>query len=435
MLSSSCCQCSVLAALFIVGYSLLPAQQALTLDGCIEIALRQSLNARSTENAFRSAQLAHREIGRSALPRLKLEGKALNAPNSDHFGYDAAITDGGQFSAQVGMQEVLFDGGARSLRSDQLAVDIERLRTEQRRVERDIRYAVRVAFFDLIQSELEVALQLQRVDDLSGYLGVVTRLFHGGRVNYTDVLKTEVRFENARVTLRRAAQTRAAAKVSLAEAMGMPHDTLFTLAGSLEPPEPPAADSLLRQVTVDSLHNLDLLIADFSIRRSMVDIDLARTERLPAIALSADVGWLSSGDNLRAPPEQRVSTVGYSIGVSIENLLFNWGMTDLRVQQQELEAANIRLSYEQQRRALVADAARLRIQLTSAVDQLESIDRTLKVAEDNYVLTKAQYAGGAAMALEVLSAEQLLAENRLSNLQTRGDLQRLIARIEQLSEH
>jgi outer membrane protein TolC len=423
----------VLLTLPLLGYAQASGDRVLSLDDCLRAALEQSLAVRSADNAVHSAQLAHEEIGRTALPQVTVDGKAWSAPNSEHFGYDPAVTDGGQFSAQLGVQELLYDGGVRGLRTDQLDLDTGRLRTEQRRAQRDLKYTVTVAFLDLLEAQGEATLQQQRVDVLSDYLGLVNRLFHGGGVSYTDVLKTEVSYENARVTLRRAIQSRTTAKVSLAEAMGAPHDTAFSVAGTLDTPESDAIDSLLYRLHADTLHNLDLQISKSNVQRSALEVDVVRREKLPSISLTGDFGLLSSGDNLYHPAERRPSVLGYSIGISVENLLFNWGATDLRIQQRELEAENMQLFYEQQRRGLVADLVRLRAQIASAVDELHSISRTLKVAEDNFALTKAQYAGGGTTALEVLSAEQLLAENRLADLQTRAELQRFFARANHLT--
>jgi outer membrane protein len=422
----------ILLALPLLVYAQASGERVLSLDDCLNAALQQTLAIKSAGNAVHSAQLAHEEIGRTALPQVTVDGKALSAPNSERFGYDPAVTDGGQFSAQLGVQELLYDGGVRGLRADQLDIDIGRLRTEQRRVQRDLKYTVTVAFLDLLEAQREEALQRQRVDELSDYLGLVNRLFHGGGVGYTDVLKTEVSYENARVTLRRAIQSRTVAKVSLAEAMGTPDDTAFSVTGTLDTSDSGAIDSLLYRLNADSLHNLDLQISKSNVQRSALEVDIVRREKLPSISLTGDFGLLSSGDNLYHPAGRRPTVLGYSVGISVENLLFNWGATDLRIQQRELEAENMQLFYEQQRRGLIAELVRLRARVSSAIEELHSIAQTLKVAEDNFTLTKAQYAGGGTSALEVLSAEQLLADNRLAELQTRADLQRFFARANQL---
>ena len=418
----------------IIGILPVYGQRVLTLDNCVRIALKENLSIQTASNSIQSAKLAHDELRNSILPQIKVEGKASHSPHSNRFGYDPAITDGGQYSAQVVVQEPLFDGGARDIKSNQLQVEIERTQAERRKSERDVQYDVTIAFVNRLQSQSELSIQEQRVGELSNYLDLVKHLSLGGGINYTDVLKTEVTFENEKVVFQKSIQTNVDAKFSLAEVMGTPEDTAFSIVGTLVTPDSSAIGSLLQDVPMDSVHNIDLKIADFNLRKSLFDVDIAHTEKFPSISLTGDAGLLTSGDNLRLPTDKRVSMLGYSVGISVENLLFNWGITDLHIQQQHLAADNMRLSYEQQRRGLLAEIKRLRSQIKSLVDQLFSIDRTLKKAEDNYALTKAQYAGGGTTALEVLSAEQLLSENRLAGIQTRAELIRLIAKIEQLKQ-
>jgi outer membrane protein len=424
----------LLFVLSFAGGSSTYGQKVLTLDDCVRIALKENLVIQSADNTFQSTKLTHKEIWKSILPQAKVEGKVSHAPNSKNFGYDPAITDGGQYSAQLSLQEALFDGGARSIKSDQSRIDIERTQAEWQKIERDARYEVTVSFFTLLQTQNELFLQQQRVNELSNYLELVKRLSLGGGINYTDVFKTEITFENAKIALQKSTQSNVSAKFSLAEVMGMPEDTAYSIAGTLEPPDSSALYSLLQDMPLDSIHNIDLKIADFNLQRSLFAVDIAHSEKLPSVSLSGDVGLLTSGDNLRLPANQRVSVLGFSVGISVENLLFNWGITDLHIQQLHLAAENMRLSYEQQRRTLLAELKRLKSQIKSTLEQLFSINLILKKAEDNYTLTKAQYAGGGTTALEVFSAEQLLSENRLAGIQTRADLRRLLTKIEQLKQ-
>ena len=407
----------------------------LSLDDCIKSAFQNNLDIRSTDNLLHSTQVARDEIDRTGLPQARLNGKAMIAPYSNHFGYDPAITDGGQFSAQIDIQTPLYDGGARSLKTDKLTIEVNRLHTERQRTERDLRYSVTLSFIDVMEAEKNLKLQQQRMEDLSDYHALVNRLFHGGSVNYGDVLKIEVTLENGKLSVQKAFQTYTEAKITLAETMGTPSDTTFNISGTFEIPDSVEVDSLLHNNTIDSAHLLDLQIADFSIQQNLLDIELARSERLPSISLGGDVGLLTSADNIRLPSDQRVSMIGYSLGISIENLLFNWGMTDLRVQQRQLDAEHAQLNYQQQRRTLTADVERLHNQIIGAMSQLGTIDHAVKISQDNYTYTKALYARSGTSALEVLAAEQLLADNRLTSLQTNANLRRLLAKAEQLFTH
>ncbi len=424
---------AILLLTIIFCNSALISQHIYTLQECIAIARTNSTERMIAERSSRSAQLEYDKIRYSSYPEVKFEGKALYAPNTDHFGYDPAITDGGQYSAQIGIQELLFDGGARSSKTGQAKLGIDRTEAEQRRSDRDLQYDVTLAFFDVLQAMADTGLQAGRVGDLAGYLDLVTRLFHGGGVSYTDVLKTRVNVNNSVVDLLKARVGLAEARITLANAMGNPSDTLFEITGALDSMDGSAGDSLLASVLADSALTIDLRIAEYEMKQALLDVDVARSERLPLISLTGDAGLLTSGDNLRLPSDERIHTLGYSIGISVENLLFNWGTPGLRIQQQELASESSRLNYLRQKRTLVAEAKRLKNAFAGAIGQLRTIRQATRIAEDNYALTKAQYAGGSTTALEVLSAEQLLADNRQAELQARADCHRLFARIEQLT--
>jgi outer membrane protein TolC len=92
------------------------------------------------------------------------------------------------------------------------------------------------------------------------------------------------------------------------------------------------------------------------------------------------------------------------------------------------------MDFELQQRIIIAGRKKIHAQIRNSLDQLISLTQTLKKATDNYLLTKAQYAAGGTTALDVLAANQLLTENRLAEIQARTDIQRLLARIDQLTQ-
>jgi outer membrane protein TolC len=113
--------------------------------------------------------------------------------------------------------------------------------------------------------------------------------------------------------------------------------------------------------------------------------------------------------------------------------LVNWGATDLRVQQQQLTVNNLRLESERLQRSVTSQARQTRLQILRLRDRLGSVRQSLKQAEENFVLTKSKFVGGGTLSLEVLSAQQLLTETWLLELQTLADIQLLTAKLEQLT--
>jgi outer membrane protein TolC len=408
-------------------------QTLFTLDRCLTLARLQSPQMRSAQNAIRTAELSHAELSTTKLPRIKLGASSIYAPSSGSFGYDPAISNGGQVSGQVIVQQSLYDGGIRGLKSDQLSLDINRLEKEKRIAERDLMFSVKQAFVETLRSGQEIVLQDESVHQLRDYLDIVRRLSKVGNAAYTDVLKTELQLSNAQLSYQKATEEFAVAKYSLAELIGVPLDTSFSIVGSLNDTTYTATDLSPLTTSPDSLSNLEMSATSLAIKRSLLEVDLAQHENYPTIIFVGDAGLLTSGDNLRLPRDERANMFGFSLGLALEIPLVNWGATDLRAQQKQLDADNLRLQSDLLQRSLTTETRKTQVQISKQRERLRSLQNNLKSAEDNFLLTKSKYAGGGTLSLEVLSAQQLLTETKLSELQTMADIQILAAKMEQLT--
>ena len=289
------------------------------------------------------------------------------------------------------------------------------------------------AFIETLRAHREAQLELESVDQLRDYLDVVKRLSMGGSASYTDVLKTELQLSNARVSFEKALDEFAVAKYSLAELIGSSIDTSFSVQGSLENPTMTAVDSLVAVSSPDSLRNLELSIADLQVKSNLLDVEMSQRELWPVISLAADAGYANSGENLRLAPPDRMSAYGFSIGIVVDIPLINWGATDLRVQQKQLAVDNVRLESDLLQRSISSETRKTRLQLVRLLERIQTLRDNMKSAEENFLLTKSKFVGGGMLSLEVLSAQQLLTETKLSHLQALADIQLLAAKLEQLT--
>ncbi len=408
------------------------AQTSLTLERCLALAQKNSPTLHAAEGAVRSSELARTEVTTMGLPQVRVVTGGIYAPVPPRFGYDPAISNGGQVAGQIAVQQSLYDGGMRSLRLDQLSYDTESLRKERKRTERDLVFTVRETFIGALRAQREVQLQSESVDQLDDYRGIVQRLYNGGNASYTDLLKTEVQLSTANIALQKAHVSLTTARYSLSELTGMPIDSSTSFSGTLDSLVSEVSDTTMEMSAAGFVENLDLGIAGLEIQRSLIDIELAKRERLPVVSLFGDAGYLSSIENLRLPGDERLSGFGYSVGVDIEFPILNWGATGLRIEQREIGAAILQFHSELLRRSLSTEFQKTRLQLIKAKERLRAIRVNLTKTEENFLLTKSKYAGGASLSFEVLTAQQLLTETKLNELQTLSDIQFLSAKLEQL---
>ena len=434
----------LLLTILLCGPPAAPAQGVLTLDSCLVIALANSPALRSADNAVRAAGLARSELLTTVLPQIQAVIDGIYLPVPPRYGYDPAITDGGEVRGLVAVRQSVYDSGVRSLKSDQFSLDIDRLGSERRLADiisflpdatlaaLDLALAVKLAFFESLRSRAEVELQRESVDQLGAYLSLLRRLYSGGSAGATDILKTEIQASGARLALAKAREASAGALIALEEAMGVPPDTSVRIAGSLEEAAGAVNDSAASP-PADLAGTLDMTVAGMLVRHSVIDEDITKHERLPDISVFADAGYLTSGDNLRLPSSERLNGLGYEVGLAVQFPILNWGATGLRTEQKEVATDDLRNRMEILRRAIASDALRLRIQIAGARERLGVLRENLAKAGDNYLLTKSKFAAGASLSIEVLSAQQSLTDARIAELQTLQDIRACEARIERMN--
>jgi outer membrane protein TolC len=285
-------------------------------------------------------------------------------------------------------------------------------------------------FIEGLQSQRAIELQRESARQLKEYLELVERLSKGGAASYTDVLKTQMQLQSAERSIQKAHESLASVKYALAELMGGAIDTSFALEGSLGELLPNRkADG----TPVDITQNLDIALAELNVNKSTFETELARSERLPVITAVADAGVLTSFDNLRLSSPERAGVYGYMVGITLEVPLFTWGATDLRIQQRELATKALTLQLAGVKRSVTTEYQKTQLQLAKSDERSRSIRTSLKAAEENFALTRAKYAAGGVLSLEVLSAQQLLTDLRLEELEAIAEGELLLAKLEQIT--
>jgi outer membrane protein len=415
--------------------SLPDSSQALTLEQCLAIAKANNLTLQKAQKSHAIAELARMEISTTAYPQVKVQAGGTYAPSSSRHGYDPAITDQGQLSGQVVVEQSLYDGGIRSLKKTQADLDIKRLTKEQMLALKDLELNITQVFVEALRAQSELALRTEGQSTLSDYYLLVKSLHAAGTVGLTDVLSTQARLLSDSLLMIQAAQNMIADKLTLAELMGIASDTSYSLAGNLDGIISQLGDSLNKPASLDSLQNLELSVAGLEYKRSLLDVRATQKEIIPTLSLMGDLGYLSSRNNLLLPPSERVNGVGYEVGVTLSMPIFDWGGRKLRIRQLELTSESIRTQGEILRHSLLSEFKTALSGLSSARTRLRLAEAAINTASDNFSLIKAKYVGGSALTLEVLDAYQILTEARLAKLDVLAEIATLGAKLQRINAH
>lgn len=409
------------------------AQDSLTIDGCLAIAKANNPSLSIAGDARRAAAFGKTAAGKALLPRFGFSGGAGYAPWSLSFGYDPAVSNGGELGARIIGEQTVYDGGTRSLDIREAGLGVDFQDVAYRQTERDIVFAVRQAFIELLRAQEEQSSLDESAARLSEYVDLAKRLNAAGVVGYTDLLTARIGLTRARTASMTAAQAAMTARYRLVQAMGTPDDTSFVVTGSLDSLLVVADSPSVPLSPFDVAVNLDVQAAQVDYSLSRIAVDRIKAERMPQISLTGDIGVLTSRQNLQMPTPERYNSYGYSVGVGVDLPLWDWGARKARIEQNAIASRAARDRIKVINQSIQTEYRALRVQMENAVQRLRQIRTMLETASENYALLMAKYADGDATAYDVMAAEQGFTDAQLSEVETLAEIQLVQAQYEQLT--
>jgi outer membrane protein len=377
-----------------------------SLSDFLSIALQNHPLIASAAQTQTSAVFASKSVNNGYLPRFGIASHLLAAS-----GYDEAITNGGEIGAQLEAAYTLYDGGALSYEKEKGGVGVEQATLNMTRTKADIRYVVSTAFTAALKAERELHVAHERRQQLDDYLHLVTQLHASGHGSESDVLKTTVDLNAASIDIEARKVEVQNALLELAQAAGLP------------PGSVPDVDTTTLSVPYDTIFtsstNLELSAQELLLRQAELEADIAAAQRGPKISLGADAGALTSLPNVR---QGSANVFGGSFGISISLPLFTFGSLDDSHTAAEAIAKSVSIQNAYARTSLLKEFSITKNNVFRASHELNSLHHNLAVADQNLLLSKARYAGGSALSIEVLDAIQMVNQVQLAIEEARYQL-------------
>jgi len=380
-----------------------------TLSDFLQSALKHNQMVLSATNQQSSAAFSSLSVRESYLPQLNIGSHLIIAPSK---GYDPAITNGGEFGAQIGGSYLVYDGGSKQLSIRKAEVGVEQSKALLTTTVSDVFYVVSTAFVEAEKQERELVVLQNNYNMLDEYLKLVKALHVSGQASESDILKTMVRVNNARISLETQMASLKNALVNLAVYSGLPTDRVKEVDTSftIEP-----TDTVFLPD-----RNPEIQAGNLQLYSASLQVALAKAQMKPTISIGADAGALSSLPNLQ---QGLTNVFGASAGIYVSMPIITLGAIEDRVKSEEA----ITRSIEAQNQFLVKNLAKefeiARRGYFRSIDKLKALRQNLDVALENLSLSKARFAGGSGSSLEVLDAIQLVNDVQMSIEETRADLQ------------
>jgi len=292
------------------------------------------------------------------------------------------------------------------------------------RVNQDVAFRVVTAYYNLITAEerLEASHQIVKTAQTTQDAAEAQRA--NGRATLPDVLNARAAAAQSLYDLQASIGGVDTARVVLRETIGVePSDEIVVADPSGLPLPTEVVESTAGLVNTAKQQRPDLWAISEKLQAANAELKGARSEFLPAISFGASVAQQSLWPSINFPganPLGHSNEPVWNVGVSV-----SWNIFDGGLRRHEVEAADSRRRESEHEQREMEDAIGREVwtayvQFRTAVRQHESAETLLTSATTSYDASLDAYKYGVKNLVDLVTAENQLAQARLAVVQSRS---------------
>ncbi len=392
--------------------------------GTVSLTLADALSrAKANSPQF---QAAVTELGLAREDRLQTRAGLLPGVNyANSFIYTQGNrTASGVFIANNGVHEYLSQGIAHEAIGPAELANYQRsaaaLALAQARHEiaaRGLVVTVVQSFYGYIAAQNRTATAQQLFEEGQRFLNNTQKLEQGGEVAHSDVIKAQIQADDLLRARDEAKLAEKSARLTLAVLVFPNFFQDFTLVSDLStpPPLPPIAG--IQQLA--EKNNPELKAAYAALGVANKEVSLAWAGYLPSLAV--DMFYGIDANQFAVYNRDGARNLGYAAAATLNIPVWNWGATQSRVRQAQLQRNLAKVELSAAQRQAIADLQQFYAEAETARAHLDLLHQTAELAAESLHLTTLRYQAGEATALEVVDAQNTLstARNNLADGETR----------------
>jgi outer membrane protein TolC len=273
-------------------------------------------------------------------------------------------------------------------------------------------------YYGLAAAQRKYAVAQDALDQANHFLTITKDAETAGQAAHADVLKAEIAAEQQQQTLDDANLAMENARLDLAVLLFPTLNENFTLVDDLDTATSLPAFSEMQDMAAKK--NPELRVAMETLRQADVDVAAAKGAFLPSFNVEADYGIEANHFALRSvnvefPEDGPLPNLGYYVAAGVTIPVWDWGTLRSKLHQSETNRENAQAELNQSQREQLAN---LYSAYNEATVAREAVDLTAHAADDaanSLRLTQLRYQAGESTALEVVDAQNTLAQARNSH--------------------
>lgn len=248
-------------------------------------------------------------------------------------------------------------------------------------------------------------------DEAKRFFDLTQKLEQGGEVAHADVIKAQLSANDAQRALQDARLAMDSSHLDLAVLIFPNFNQDFSTVDDLRLPPPlPPMQEVEQQARSK---NPELYAAMQNARAAGLAVLSAKAAYLPSLTLDYFYGIDSNQFAVYSnTPDGRIRNLGYSASATLNIPIWNWGATQSKVRQSELQREQAQIELSAAQRRLIAELKSFYAEAEGARIELDVLAQSADLAGDSVRLTTLRYQAGEATALEVVDAQNSLVAAR-----------------------
>lgn len=279
-------------------------------------------------------------------------------------------------------------------------------------------------YYAILAAERRLVNAQTSVRDAAQFLDITQKQEQAGEAAHADVIKAQITLEQRRRDVQDAQLNVEKARIALGVLIFPDFRSDYSVEDDVQ--QSPLLPPLPEAQAKAAASNPDVTAARFSIQEAGYEKDVARYGYIPSLSLDFFYGIDANQFAVRTNHETEESgrstlpdyevpyrqNLGYSGQVTLNIPVWNWGATRSKVKQAELRQQQAQLDLTLAQRTLQGNLAAAYSEAQAAQAQLDSLRSSSDLSAESLRLTLLRYEAGEATALEVVDAQNTLAQAR-----------------------
>lgn len=310
-----------------------------------------------------------------------------------------------EFNGSINLNYELYTGGRRAAQIKAAEESIRLQELEVERISEQVRFDSITAYYNLQDSDAQVAIQQGAVEDATQSLRDAELLEQAGLGTRFDVLRAQVDLANSNQNLSLAVANQRTAKRQLVELLSIAQQVELTAADDIEVAG--SWDLSLEETIVLAYKNRAEL------EQFLVNRDISEQQRriaisaiLPQVSLSASYNFLDVFDDSLGPGD------GLTLAAQLNWQFFDGGAAKAQAEQSRLDGDIAEVQFANQRNEVRLQVETAYFDLQANQDNIQTASVAVELAVESLRLARLRFQAGVGTQTDVINAQTELTRAR-----------------------